>query len=372
MVPLPAELWLTIFDIVIEEGIIRLDQCDCIKLFPYIQPLLSAKRHRNRFFGSYRRLRLVCRRFYAILRDSPYRTCQLSIFPLSTAVRALFLDLETLLKPNFDPLFAKMLASERLICLDVTCGLSPNPDRPNLPDFFRVTARQALRHIERLTLRLSSEPNSQYVDPFWPRLHDSFPLLVTLFIIEAHGHSGESALLRGDGGEVVFERLEILYFNSAVSHVRCNFPRLRHLSMFSVFPDELQGLADHSPNLESLLIRSDLIGSRIDVTLFPSLKLLGLPDKYIMFAPVGCDHPLEHIWLYLTAFHIEHSLIEQLAKELPNMSRITVNILLPTWQLCMKRAEEYRRVNFESIGFRTRPIMYGETHIIIQKIPKDL
>jgi hypothetical protein len=152
----------------------------------------------------------------------------------------------------------------------------------------------------------------------------------------------------------------------------CDFPRLRHLSLSSISPYGLQELAGRSPNLESLLISSNWIGSRIDVTLFPCLRLLGLPDGYIVFDRVDFDHPLEHIWLYSTAMYINHGLIIQLAKKLPNMSRITVKLLSASWQEYMERAEEYRWANFESIGLITRPITDGDIHIIIERIDKGL
>jgi hypothetical protein len=364
MMPLPPELWLMIFDIVIEEGIIRLDHCDYIK-FPYMQPFFSAKQHRNRFYDTSLRLRLVCRRFNAILGEPLYRICQLSIFPLATAVRALILDLETLPKLHFEPLLAEMASSKRLVCLDVTCSLSQTPDRPDISDFFRATARQALPHVQRLTLRLSTEPDSEYDSPFWTPLHDSFPVLVTLLIIEDYGRPGKSALLKV-AREVVFERLEMLYFSREVRYAGCYFPRLRHASMPICTPDRLRALGSHSPYLESLLVRLNWIGSRIDVAVCPRLKLLGLPDNYMMFAPLGCDHPLEHIWLYSTTIYSNHGLIEQLPKKLPSVSRITVKLLLPSWRGCLERAEEYRRVNFESVGLITRPIKDGDTQIIIE------
>jgi hypothetical protein len=302
-----------------------------------------------------------------ILGDPPYRVCQLSIFPLSTTVRSLFLDLEMLPKLHFEPLFSEMGASKRLVCLDVTCGLSRYPDRPHISDFFGATAQQALRHIERLTLRLATGPVSEYMDLFWTPLHDSFPMLVTLFIIEDHGLPGKSALTKVDFGPVVFEKLEILYFSREIPYMGCVFPRLRHACLPACSAAGLKRLS-LSPYLESLLVRSSWRGSRIDVSSLPCLKLLGLPDNYIVFDQVGCDHPLEHIWLYSTGIYATYALINQLREKIPNIPRITLKILLSTWQ---ERAEEYRRANFESIGLITRLIKYGDTHIIIERMNKD-
>jgi hypothetical protein len=357
-----------IFDIVIEEGIIRLDQCDYIK-FPYMEPFFWAKQHQNRFYDSYWRLRLVCRRFNAILGETPHKICQLSIFPLPTAVRALILDLETLPKSHLELLSAETVASKRLVCLDVTCSVFQPPDRLDISDFFRATARQALPHVQRLTLRLLTEPNGEYEVPFWTRLHDSFPLLVTLLIIEDHGRVGKSAL--STDGKVTFERLEILYISHAMPYVGRCFPRLRHASVPVCSQTELK-LSDLSPDLESLLIRSEWMSFRINVTFLPHLKLLGIPDNYIVVASVGCDHPLEHIWLYSTTLCSNHGFIKQLQKKLPNVCRITVKLLLPTWQGCTERAEEYRQGNFESIGLITRPIKHGDTHLIIERMDKVL
>jgi len=149
---LPTELLLMIFDIVIEEGIIWVDQCDHTK-FPYIQSILSESHNRYRYYDPYYRLRLVCRSFNDIL-GTPisHKWTPSSIFPLSTAIRALILDLEAWPKTGFQLLSVEPPPYRRIIHLDVTCDLSSSSNRPNLSDFLSTCAGQALHNVQHLIL----------------------------------------------------------------------------------------------------------------------------------------------------------------------------------------------------------------------------
>jgi hypothetical protein len=77
-----------IFDMVIEEGIIRFGDCDHIT-FPYIHTFLSSGASSYHFYGSYHRLRLVCRRFNALLGTRPHCNLHMSSFPFPMNIRTL-------------------------------------------------------------------------------------------------------------------------------------------------------------------------------------------------------------------------------------------------------------------------------------------
>src|ERR1700689_2633178 len=100
MTILPAEIWLIIFDTVIEEAIIWLEHCD-YTTYPYIQAFISSTHPRNQLYDTYCRLRLVCRRFNALLGDRPSQLFVDSTpLPLLPTTRALYLNLDALYAPH--------------------------------------------------------------------------------------------------------------------------------------------------------------------------------------------------------------------------------------------------------------------------------
>jgi hypothetical protein len=360
---LPTEIWIMILEIVVEEGIVQLDHCDHIT-FPHMWTSTPASVRRYQFYGSYWRLRLVCRRFNTLLGARPWQSfSDSSLLPLSITTRALYLDLEALSKPYFQPLLTETLKCDRLVYIDVECRLSSRSDRLNLSDF--LSMGRTFRSTQRLTLRLVSGPFVQQEIAFWTRLNRAFPLLTTLVIVTNYwGATGEPRL--EDDEVICLERLEILYFSCAVSYSGCHFPRLRHASIWKCTRPELEILT-RSPHLESLIIRayiSDL--GNIDVSSCFRLKLLGFPD-HSSLAPLGCDHPVEHIWLYSNTYLRNPDLFEQFLR-LPMLSQITVEFSSYDLHYRWRRTGELRRIKF---GLSTRPPEHGDVVLVFKREQLD-
>jgi len=366
MIQLPTELWLMIFDIVIAEGIIRVDQCDYTK-FPYIQSILSASHLRYQIYDSYYRLRLVCRGFKVVLGAPPLQKwSDSSIFPLSTAIRALILDLEAWLKTDFQLLSAEPLSYGRIVYLDVTCDLISSPDRPNLPDFLSTCAGQALHNVQRLVLRIVNKWDTSHDRKyFWARLHDAFPLLVTL-VITRHFWRPKWLTLGVSGRITSFEWLEILYLGDSIEYLGCDFPRLRHASIQRCNLSELTTLT-LSPHLESLLIRSHRT-PRIDLTSCSRLKFLGIHVDLCdqVEAPTG-DHSLEHLWIIFSDNRGNYQLVIELLKRLLRVPRVTIDLSSVDGQWRTQVIQEFQKLELDSVGMKMRPSGYSDSHLVIDR-----
>jgi hypothetical protein len=354
---LPAELWLIIFDIVVAEGIIRLDHCDHTN-FPYIWVSFFASARHFQSFDSYWQLRLVCRKFNRLLGAFPWQSFSNStLLPCSISTRALSFDFKTLSKPHFQRLLAETPTCERLVYLDVRGGLFED-----LSDFLH--AARAFPNVQRLTLRLVNW--SSYARPqvsFWPHLPRTFPSLVTLSVVTTHPWV---ALELEVGNEVVsFEKLEILYFNGVIKYSGSRFPRLRHASVWQCTRPELEILT-RSPNLESLLIRSyqDL---RIDVTSCLRLKLLGIPHQLSSdVVPLRSDHHVEYIWLYRTLSLRSPEFSEQLLRSVPKVRRITVEVSPSDLRYRQREVNQLRGMKFDSFRLSKRPSAHGERFLVFE------
>jgi hypothetical protein len=349
---LPSELWLIIFDIVIENAIIMLNQCDYMT-FPHVAPSLSASVHRQPFYDSYRQLRLVCRRFNTLLGARPWEIFSgSSLLPIPSTTRALYLDLYALHKTqgHFQRLLAETPTFRRLVFLDVYCHFSPS-------QFLRESAGPAFPNLQRLILRFVCWPRSPPMDSFWTLLHWAFPLLVTLALVTEFREIGDELPLAKDAEVVSFEWLEILYFSGTVRYSACLFPRLRHASIWRCSLPELEILI-RSPHLESLLIRSAYIPRHnIDVTSCTRLKLLGFPDSpFIGLVPLGPDHPVEHIWIYSPDSSGNPELFKPLSRRLSKISRITVDFLSCNSAHHSRRIVQSRAIGLSSFGLTMRPL----------------
>jgi hypothetical protein len=369
MMALPTELWIIIFDLVIQEGIIRVDQCDHTK-FPYIQSTLSSLRFRYHFYDSYHRLRLVCRSFKSILGDPPSQILSpSSIFPLSTTTRAVILDLDAWPKTDFQPFSAETLSYGRLVYLDVTCSLDPSSDRPTLSDFLSASAGRALHNVQRLTLRIVNNVRIGLERNFWARLHGAFPWLVTL-VITHENHIGGYLALSGIAGPATFERLEILYLARDIGFVKCRFPRLRHAFKWSCSHTELEMLTG-SAHLNSLLLHSydPTPPTPIDVNLCPQLKLLGIQQLNPVVSLKG-EHPLEHLWIYLDDQLDNSWSLPKFQHWLPWVPRVTIE-LSPT--IDEKRrawiAQELQGMGFASMGTGMGSAVGGDGLWFIERSP---
>jgi hypothetical protein len=314
-------------------------------------PSLSASAHRHRFYDSYCRLRLVCRRFNTLLGARPWETFSgFSLLPFPSTTRALYIDLYTVHKTHFQRLFAETLTFRRLISLDVYCDFSPS-------QFLRESAGPAFPNVQRLTLRFAYWPHSPPRGPFWTLLHCAFPLLVTLALVTEFREVTDELPLAKDDEVVCFEWLEILYFSGTVRYSECLFPRLRHASIWRCSLPELKILI-RSPHLESLLIRSAYFPRHnIDVTSCTRLKLLGFPDcPFIGLVPLGPDHPVEHIWIYSPDSSGNPELFKPLSRRLSKISRITVDFLSSNSAHHWRRIVQFRSIGLNSLGLTMGPL----------------
>jgi hypothetical protein len=366
MIQLPTELWLIIFDLVIQEGIIRVDQCDHTK-FPYIQSILSEPNLRHHADDSYHRLRLVCRSFKVILGDPPSQILSPSYtFPLSTTIRALILDLDAWPRTDFQLLSAETLSCRRIVYLDVTCGLKSSSDHIDLSDFLGACKGRAFHEVQRLTLRIMNNQRfTQYEESFWVRLHDAFPWLVTLVITQEipNGYMELGAVAR----VVSFDYLEVLYISWAIMYTGCHFPRLRHASIWSC--SKLDILTS-SPHLESLLIRS-FHDRLINLGSCPRLKLLGIhavASGYVN--PPEGDYPLEHLWIFIYNQLGNSQLTMELLKGLPRILRVTFDLSRVTGnQTRTQIAKGLQRIEFGSIGLKMQPHVHGDDLLVLERSP---
>jgi hypothetical protein len=354
MAPLPTELWLIIFDIVLEEGIIWLDHCDHTT-FPHISNSLSSSvsRHHQRY-DSYYRLRLVCRKFNTLLGARPWQSfSDSSSLPFPITTRVLYLDLEALSKPHFQRLLPGTLAYRRLIHLDVTCNLSQSTDNVNLSKFLH--AGRVFSNVQRLTLRPLDCAYAKSQFSFWTPLNRTFPSLVTLVVVNTQQWL---AILQEAGDDVpCFERLEILYLNREIPYSSCHFPRLRHASVWQCTPDVLETLI-RSPHLESLLIRAAYFPRyNIDVTSCTRLKLLGFLDcPFTGLCPLGPDHPVEHIWIYSPDSSGNPEFFKPLSRRLSKISRITVDFSSSNSAHHSRRVAQFQAIGLRSFGLTMGPL----------------
>ena len=356
-VPLPPELWLLILDIAVEEGIVQLDHCD-YTTFPHISSSFLASAPHNESYDSYRRLRLVCWMFNTLLGARPWHPFSDSTSPpWSIPTRVLSFNLGVLSKPHLRRLLAEMSTCSRLVFLDVTSDLSMN-----LSDVSR--AGRASPNVRRLTLRLINRKYSRPRVSLWTPLRRAFPSLVTLTVVTAVISWVTIELEAGDD-IVCFDRLEILCFHGNITYQGCHFPRLRHAS---VWLNRRRGLEilTRSPHLESLLIRSDLSDSRIDVTSCLRLKVLGFPDN-LSLVQLGRDHPLEHIWLYSAAVQRNPYLFEQLSRWVPKVSRITVEYPSSVFERHRQRINKVKDMRLGSFGLSTKPFTHDDHFLVLER-----
>jgi hypothetical protein len=372
MAMLPLELWIMIFDMVIEEGIIRLDQCD-YNTFPRDHMFLSPVPTRDRFYGSYCRLRLVCRSFNALLGTRPQCKLGISYFPFPMRVRALHVGDPGL--PNA-PVFRQLLEDasrcERLVFLNITCSITTEFGETNLPDLFSAGEAGAFPNVNRLTLWILTEHPSEGEISFWTHLHRGFAELVTLSVDTNYGF----LYLKGEPDSVTtFGRLETLYVGLGVSWSGCHFPRLRHASAPTLSVSSVPETFRRSPHLECLLITSRYSELSVDVGSFPRLRVLSVHEYQLQkVVALDCDHPLEHLWLHLGDRSKNPGLIEEIVKRIPRIIRITLNLSFVTPNRRTERIQELKSMRLDLFGPALKPVELNSRLLFIEQsvtIPKD-
>ena len=365
MATLPLEIWIMILDIVIEEDIVRLDRCAHIT-FSYHREFLSPGLHRYRFYGSYHRLRLVCRSFTAMLGTRPYCDLDTSSFPFPMSIRALRI---VTYDGSFESIFQQLLEDtprcDRLVCLDLSCWAYKELGQLDLSEFFSSCEGGAFPAVRRLNIWLHSERHLQRESSFWTRLHRAFPRLVTLFVGQDFGR----LYLDGERDKVViFEQLEILYFGQGIIFSECQFPHLRHASIEMVSNHSEVEIFRLSPHLESLHIRDWIVPSTIDVGDFPQLRVLSFHEECLyQLLPLDRDHPLEHLWLSSANTLRSSGLMEEISKRTPGISRITIDTLPLNLDWRSRRIRKFERMKLDSFGLSLRPVRPGDILLVIER-----
>jgi hypothetical protein len=355
---LPLELWIVIFDMVIEEGIVRLDQCDHTT-FPYDHLFISYTEDPHQFYGSYHRLRLVCRTFNVLLGTRPQCDLDASSFPFPMSVRALHLG--GCNEPVFRQLLEDASRCERLVFLRISCGLNTVFSRPNLLDLFNAGEGGAFRNVQRLTLWILDM--DQEIS-FWTRLQRGFAQLVTLTVEARHGW----LRLEGEGDKVAtFERLEILFLGGSITCSGCHFPLLRHASVGSLLGISALEVFRRSSHLETLLIRIYCAKFSMDLRSFSRLRVLSLPERQLQeVVPLDCGHPLEHLWIRLGNISKNPTLIDEIVKRIPRIVRITVDIRFMMEERRTQRIQEFKRMRLDPFGLALKPITLDSPLLVIE------
>jgi hypothetical protein len=359
---LPTELWIIILDMVIEEGIVRMDQGDH-NTFPYDHVFLSPGKDYSRFYGAHHRLRLVCRSFNALLGPQPHCNLDPSIFPFPMGIRALSIrSVNGILDPVFQQLLADTRRCGRLVCLEVCYWLSTGSTQPSLLELFSAGEEGAFPNVQRLTIWIVMTQEKHLELPFWTRLHQGFPQLVTLSVVKSLGWVN----MEGEPDKVItFERLETLFFDGGIRWSGCRFPRLRHASVDMVLTSFQLEIFQRSSHLECLLIRS--VCPSIDVRSFSRLRVLAVSEHRLReVVPLDCDHPLEHLWLYSSDVARNPGLIDEIMKKLPRILRITMDLSSATLDLRTQRIQEFREMRLDSFGLALRPVKLSDTLLIIE------
>lgn len=360
MTTLPPELWLIILEMVVEGNIVGLWQCDRAT-FPYIRKALRDGKDLYRLHDLHRRLRLVCRSFNAMVGYKPMlRFSASSSFPLPNTIRGLVLDFAVIPATHFQRLLEEMSTCRQLVCLDVTCNISPSSNWPSLSAFFRASEERAFHDVQRLVLRLSNNLRWQDHQSLWKPLNRAFPLLVTLVITLEHP-GGNGQLPTGLFDEdVTFENLEILYLGGAIPYWGLTLPRLKHASIVICSQPVGENLS-RSPYLESLLIRNYWMPVNLDVRPYSHLRFLGMDEVHLPKSSVvlrDADHPVEHFWLFAANTPREpgpYWPFDWIVESLPGISRITIDFLLVDVEAVRQRTKEFRRMKLVFIGLSMMP-----------------
>jgi hypothetical protein len=372
MTILPPEIWLIIFDTVIEEAIISLEHCD-YTTYSLIQSFLSSSYSHRRLYDSYCRLRLVCRRFNALLGDRPSQSFTDSTpFPLPPTTRALYINLYAVSALHFRHLLAEPTAYRRLVYLDVTCVVNQRMYGTHLSEFLAVSARQAFPNVRRLSLRIVTlywGPRDWKEISFWTRLHSSFPLLVTLVITAAQ--YGSQVLSEMAWKVVTFEMMETLYLEGTIEYSGCYFPRLRHASISSTSHFSTKPLFEISPHLESLIARPNWPDQPIDASSFSHLRSLGIPYARLReVVRLGRHHPLEQLRLFSYAFPDDSNKfgpLKEILERMPGISQIIVNDSSAPEKRSKPYTDDFQRRKLYSIGLSAVPSEYDDRIFVITR-----
>jgi hypothetical protein len=86
--------------------------------------------------------------------------------------------------------------------------------------------------------------------------------------------------------------------------------------------------------------------------------------------PLGCDHPLERLWLISYAFPEDYASygecgpFKKILEMIPEISQIVVDLSSAPMQWRKKCIDEFGRMKLDCIGMTMIPYVYGD-HILV-------
>jgi hypothetical protein len=329
---LPPELWIIIFDLVLESGVGLLDLCDPFLVPEVLNRIRNPWRYPPTGIPAIQNLRLVCRNFNALLEPSPYFAMKHIDTPITRA-RAVYIKPCEEVQMLFHRLIAEPSKSYRIVILDL-----PGPEYYDsfVPEMFDVLCEHShsLPSVRNLTLPLGQKVSTvPGVGSFWKRLNNAFPDLVCLVV--------RCALLSEypTDSPITFKNLLILDHDNIHPDPLVHFPVLRHAAChstvwYNLYPELISGRR----SLETLLIRDACYHGRgFAWNLVPQLKVFGFPGSAVNRLPgLPVGHPLQHLYLYLDIprkseyFHedarkmVELGWLEDILRRFPTIMQITL------------------------------------------------
>ncbi|KAG8826488.1 hypothetical protein FRC18_010057 [Serendipita sp. 400] len=309
---LPPELWSIIIDFILDEIRQPYQYCSPEK-FPRYQARLSEADHleEDSDLEGWRNIRSVCRTWRRLAGPRPHVNVMRVHADLSTG--------ESTFKGASSMLFHKQV-DEQLIFGTLVRN-------PALTSHLTTIIFSEDRHwhgIDALLDNPSSFPRLRCLSllstrsrrPFWRRLEEGYPQLVSLTIRQ---------YVCGDEGQYTLENLEILDISSW-RDLELSCPSLKHLSIRQACTDTvIEFLMKHGDQLESLLLDDNalfrlLLRSEQFWTMFPNIQTLGKQagGKAPPIPPP--NHPLRHLRLLS---HPKLLTISMILKDLDWFSGVT-------------------------------------------------
>jgi hypothetical protein len=363
---LPPELWLLVFELVIEAYCSPSMPCDYLT-FLRIRGYLHLPSMYPPIDEQCCKLRLVCRAFAELL-----RRYQLVFVMkddgkgLPPSSKAVYISLYQDGTSSFERIVEEPTRSRRIIAMDVPFKLrhqiysaqSTGYAKPMSFDLLcaNATALRGMRHLTLDTRCVSSKLSSS----FWRSLNRAFPELTSLVL---RGHNLDSI---EDSGTITFTRVEILDLGSAFSPGMLRFPVLRHFACRMPSENNM-AIISTAPVVESIIFRwSAWSLRRIPGYPFkPESLLLGLPVALLHnFSNQAPSNPVLHLCIYLeTRLKDQRPKAEELIKRaVERLSTVTYFTFdftkVANWQ--ESRIDKcLSGLHFETLGLVEVPFLRG-------------
>ncbi|KAG8791198.1 hypothetical protein FS842_011269 [Serendipita sp. 407] len=310
---LPTELWIMILDCIVDE--VRRPYLYCLPgTYPHYQSRLFNIENRTADYvtETWKNARAVCRAWKVLVGPSPL-PYTLSV-GLSDPGRSLK-DISTIFVKNmeeFAPLISRFVKGPSSITtLTLGGGLWSTPAAIDLLlDNYLVFPELACLSIS----RTSTNSNR----PFWQRLQDGFPQLISLTIRQ---NSND------EFGTFLFPKLRFLDMH-AWKNFQLQCPSLRHLSVQNDCPQNVdEFLSHHGHQLQSLFLEwSDSQTFSSQPNLFwntcPNVTTFGTHcSLYGLRTPP--DHPLRHLRLFTNPYTKSDTILPAL-DVFPNITHLYI------------------------------------------------